>query len=147
MTPPPKTRISKDENVEVVETAERLARIETQLTYLNTSWTTISKQITDSETERNKQWLEYTKSHSEVVNTSTGNTQKIASLESTVNNLAMTVSDLKDLHEEDVNDINNKIDPLLTMHKVLIGVSIFFASSMGALIWAILTHTIVLTYK
>jgi hypothetical protein len=150
MTPTPKSKATASGNEATdssLSTVDRLARIETRLDFLVDSVASLSEQIRDSDEAREANWLEYLKNHADVTSTVKSNTQKISALESSSTNLASSIEGLKELHCSDIDRLDDELAPIKTMHKVLIWVSIFFATSIGGLIWALLTHTVELIHR
>jgi septation ring formation regulator EzrA len=129
--PPPKSK-----------NAVRLGKIELQLGYLTDSIKTLSIQIEKTENTRNESLLNYVQEHSKVVNNCAENTKDLNSLrtefDASLNNTVENFSTF----EKRIDDWDKKISPLLTAHKVLVWVAIFFASSIGLLLWGIFTHTV-----
>jgi len=163
MTPPKK--IPGDSTDIIVQ----LGKIQTQTDYIAKSVDTLSSQLAKTEEQRIANWIEYKIQHERVVESAMAAAKKAEEAEG----LACQKSDELEKNTGEkitevrrsflvleteanakigemtklVNDLKEKISPLLVAHRILVWVTIFFASSIGLLLWGIFTHTVAITFK
>jgi hypothetical protein len=142
----PKARKSISENGDKLTTAVRLGQIEVQLGYLTDSIKSLGIQIERTETTRSASLLEYVQAHSKIVADCKDNTEDLQSLRTEYEASLIDAAQSFTVINKKISDWGEKINPLLTAHKILVWVAIFFASSIGLLLWGIFTHTVSLIY-
>jgi len=150
-------------NVKVTN-IERLANIEAQTDYIAKSLDTLTAQLAKTEEQRVTNLIEYKIQHEKVVEAAVSaakkaddaekaairkaeeiekaSTKEITEVKKSFNVLENDVKDRIGETVKMVNELKDKISPLLVAHKILVWVTIFFASSIGLLLWGIFTHTI-----
>lgn len=126
--------------------AVRLGLIEQQLSSMNETLKSLANKIDKTEDTRGLNLLDYVKQHSDVVADARDANRKIDTLRTEFNASEMDTSDAFEELEKRFDDWDEKISPLLTAHKILVWVTIFFASSIGLLLWGLFTHTVVLSF-
>ena len=149
MPPPRKTPESTTptENGDTkLTTAVRLGLIEQQLGSMNETLKTLANKIDKTEDTRGLNLLDYVKQHSDVVADARDANRKIDLLRTEFNASETDTAVAFEALEKRFDDWDNKISPLLTAHKILVWVTVFFASSIGLLLWGLFTHTVALSF-
>lgn len=126
--------------------AVRLGLIEQQLGSVNETLRALANKIDRTEDTRGLNLLEYVKQHGDVVADARDANRKIDALRTEFNASEMDTNDAFEELEKRFDDWDSKISPLLTAHKILVWVTIFFASSIGLLLWGLFTHTVALSF-
>lgn len=143
---PPKAPPLAENGDTKITNAVRLAQIEQQLVFLNGAINTLGDKIDNTENTRGINLLEYVKQHGEVVADAKEANKKVDALKIEFYASKLDTDDSFEVLEKRFDDWDDKIGPLLTVHKVLVWVTIFFASSIGLLLWGIFTHTVSLSF-
>jgi hypothetical protein len=153
MVMPPKKVVIDNSNID-----GRLIQIETQTDYIAKSMDILTSQFTKTEEQRVANLIEYKIQHERVVESAIQASKKADLVETAANREITEVkrsfttleTEVKDRINETikiVDDLSDKIDPLLSAHKILVWVTIFFASSIGLLLWGIFTHAVTIVYN
>lgn len=126
--------------------AVRLGLIEQQLGFLTNSIETLGDKIDKTEDTRSANLLDYVRQHSDVVAEVKSANNKVDTLRTKFDISETSIIDKFEVVDKRFDDWETKINPLLTAHKILVWVTIFFASSIGLLLWGIFTHTVAISF-
>ncbi len=144
MTESIKTLGEKIEKAEDARNAQWLEYVKAH-TQIVSETTDNTKHLSELEINLNKTAYNLAES---IQKTTLENSRAIQNCADSASTSVMELSDKMDEKigaiETKVSSIDKQVAPLLFVHKILIGVAAFFGTSVGALIWAIITHQIVL---
>ena len=127
-------------------TPERLSTIEAQTTYIVKQVDALIAQFAAAEKIRADNLVEYKVQHASVVSQCNDTEADLVKLETRVNEIVKE-DGVIDTIRKSISTLDDKIAPLITAHKILVWVAIFFGTSIGVLVWGIITHTISVIYN
>ncbi len=127
-------------------TLERLSTIEAQTTYIVKQVDNLIEQFAAAEKTRADNLVEYKVQHASVVGQCNSTAADLKKLEDKVKDIVKE-DGIIDTIKKNISALDDRIAPLLTAHKILVWVAIFFGTSLGVLVWGIITHTVSIVYN